>query len=328
MAEIEETERKTSLEEFGDEMALLLDKAIDDESVGFENPNLVVCWEKKDCKKDDCPVYEQKANLRCWQIAGTYCGGKVQGQFAEKYQNCVQCDVYKAACPTAYERIGEGINNLLYIIRKKNRYTREQMEKITHLNKELSSALENLDNKNRQIQELVITDKLTKLYNRNYMFSTLEDEISRYARYDYKFSIIMLDIDNFKRLNDTYGHLAGDAVLNNLGSMLKDKLRPTDRAFRFGGEEFVVVLPDTEATIAYIVAERIREAFESKTFSFNTAEDSRSVTVSSTVSIGITAFRNGMSIQQLLDEADVAMYKAKSLGKNRVVRHDQIDDIE
>ncbi|GBE03196.1 MAG TPA: GGDEF domain-containing protein [Nitrospirae bacterium] len=328
MANENKKKSAVDIEEFSNEMVFLLDRAIKDDNVTFENPNLIVCWEKKECKKDDCPIYNQKEELRCWQVAGTYCGGNIQGQFADKYQNCMQCDVYKAACPTNAERIGEGVNNLLYLIRKKTHHAEEQMAKITHLNKELSSALENLDNKNRQIQELVITDKLTKLYNRNYLFSTLEDEISRCARYDYKFSILMMDIDNFKVINDTYGHLAGDEILSFLGAMLKEKLRPTDRAFRFGGEEFVIVLPDTEATISYIVAERIRAAFECKTFSFTSDTDTKPATISNTLSIGITGYEKGMSIQKLLDEADEAMYKAKSLGKNRVVRHDELGTLE
>ncbi|HDN94591.1 MAG TPA: GGDEF domain-containing protein, partial [Nitrospirae bacterium] len=147
-------------------------------------------------------------------------------------------------------------------------------------------------------------------------------------RYDYKFSILMMDIDNFKVINDTYGHLAGDEILSFLGAMLKEKLRPTDRAFRFGGEEFVIVLPDTEATISYIVAERIRAAFECKTFSFTSDTDTKPATISNTLSIGITGYEKGMSIQKLLDEADEAMYKAKSLGKNRVVRHDELGTLE
>jgi diguanylate cyclase (GGDEF)-like protein len=320
--------RPSVMEVRASEIVSLLDRAINDDNVTFNNPHLTVCWEEKDCKKDACSLHSQKKELRCWQIAGTYCGGKIQGQFAEKYQNCMQCDVYKAACPTVVEKIGEGINNLLFLIRKKNILTHEQMHRIDHLNKEYSSALENLDNKNRQIQELVITDKLTKLYNRNYMFTTFEDEISRTARYEYKFSVLMMDIDNFKKINDTYGHLAGDEILSFLGALLKEKLRPTDRAFRFGGEEFVVVLPESEMTISYLIAERIRKAFESKAFSFTLSSDPKPAIISNTLSIGLTDYKKGMTIQQLLDEADAAMYKAKSSGKNKVVRHDELDTIK
>lgn len=147
MTEEKKQNHAADIEVFGNEIVSLLDRAINDDTITFNNPHLIVCWEKKDCKKDDCFLYNQKKELRCWQISGTYCGGKIQGQFAQKYQNCMQCDVYKAACPTIVERIGEGVNNLLFLMRKKNLLTREQLHKITHLNKEFSSALENLDSK-------------------------------------------------------------------------------------------------------------------------------------------------------------------------------------
>ncbi|MBI4844998.1 MAG: diguanylate cyclase [Candidatus Omnitrophica bacterium] len=318
---------KEIVERITKEIIPLFDLAIKNDSVLYKNPNLKQCWNEKNCKKESCPVFKNESNLRCWQIAGTYCGGKIQGLFAEKYDNCKMCEVYKKACPTIVEELGENFNNLMYLVHKQKHITADHVKKIDHLNKELFSALENLDLKNREIQELVITDKLTGLYNRNYLFATLEDEISRSMRYDYQFSLLMMDLDDFKKINDEYGHLEGDKILSFLGEMLKTKLRKTDRSFRYGGEEFVIVLPETEMTIAFMVAERIRAAFEAKTFSMHHPATSKDTLLSPTLSIGVISYQKGLSIQDLLGKADEAMYKAKSLGKNKVVRHDELSTL-
>lgn len=308
------------LKEIHEKILPLVERAILKDNIIFENTNLKVCWKVKNCDKAECLVFNKEDNLRCWQIAGTYCGGKIQGTFAEKYKNCKLCEIYKAACPTAAEELGEGFSNLLFLINKQKRYNKKQMEEINHLNKELSSTIENLDKKNRAIQELVITDKLTGLFNRNYLFTVLEDEILRSERYDTNFSILMLDIDDFKKVNDEFGHLVGDNLLSSLGVLINRILRKTDRAFRYGGEEFVVVLPETEVTIANIVANRIREQFENNIITIN--ENSNKIDIARTLSIGITYFQKGSTTQGLLKQADEAMYTAKAQGKNKVIRYD------
>jgi len=304
------------------EILPLLDQAIVDDSVAFDNANLKECWNEKKCENTKCAVHNNEANLRCWQISGTYCGGKVQGVFAEKYGNCKACDLYKAACPTVVEELGEGLNNLLFLIHKQKAHNAKQLDSIKHLNSELSSAIENLDAKNRSIQELIITDKLTGLFNRNYLFTVLEDEISRCQRYNSSFSILMIDIDNFKTVNDEFGHLAGDNLLTLLGTHVKKTIRNTDRPFRYGGEEFVIVLPETEATIALIIADRIRTTFEN--VSIEIAASSGPKKVSRTLSIGAAFYTQGVTAQLLLQHADMAMYRAKTEGKNRVFRYDNL----
>ena len=285
----------------------------------FQNPHIVNCWEIKGCEMKDCPAYD-KTGIPCWYLAGTYCGGKIQGAFAEKCGGCRQCEVFKEFCPTVVEEVGEAVNNLLYMVREGKKASQKQLGKIEYLNKELLSALENLDTRNREIQELVITDKLTGIYNRNYLTTVLEDEIQRSQRGNNPLALMMIDLDDFKPINDTYGHGFGDKILSFLGAMLQSTLRKCDRPFRYGGEEFVVVLPDTDTTIALAVAERIRETFEKEPFAVE-VKDKIQKTVYLTLSVGLATYGQGMSAGELLKHADLAIYKAKSEGKNRVVRY-------
>ncbi len=310
------------LEHLRTEILPLFDRAITDDNVVFKNPNLIDCWQEKTCTREECPSFN-KLGLRCWQISGTYCGGKTQGAFVDKYDNCKSCNVFKDACPTIVEELGEHFNNLLFLIRKQKKQDKIQRQSIDHLNKELRSALENLQTRNMEIQTLVITDKLTGLYNRHYLSTVMEDEVIRCSRKEYQFSILMIDVDNFKTLNDNYGHLFGDKVLSELGRLIKNNIRNYDKAFRFGGEEFVVILPETDQTIAWMVAERIRESFAQNTFTVTTSE-SIEKKINRTLSIGIASYDEGLSVDDLVKYADMAMYTAKSQGKNRVVRSSEI----
>ena len=302
-----------------EEIIPLFDRAILDENAYFQNPHIINCLKKKNCTRESCPVFHNET-ARCWQIAGTYCGGNVQGSFAEKYENCRKCDVFQAGCPTIVEELGENLNNLLFLLRKEKRLTRSQNDKNEYLNRELLSALENLDTRNREIQELVITDKLTGLYNRHYLMTSLEDEIDRCHRRENRFAIMMIDVDNFKSVNDTYGHTFGDVLLAYLGGMLRKQIRKYDRPFRYGGEEFVVILPETDLTIAWVVAERIRTTFEKEQFRFE-VKDAPVTTVARSLSIGLVRYEPNMTPETLLAHADEAMYKAKTQGKNRVIKY-------
>lgn len=326
MSETGDSDLNVILARIHNEILPLLDAAITDDSVVFANPHLTPCWKAKNCACATCPVLNNEMDLRCWHIAGTYCGGRTQGVFAEKFENCKLCDVYRAACPTIVEELGEGINNYLYLIRKQKAHNAKQLQQISHLNKELASAIENLDTKNREIQELVIADRLTGLFNRGYLFTVLEDEITRCQRYDSKLSLLMMDLDDFKCVNDEHGHQAGDKVLSALGTFLKSRIRKTDRCFRYGGEEFVIILPETEITLANIIANRMREEYEKQVVVIERPDGAKPIEISRTLSIGVTCCREGSSPQELLKEADRAMYEAKTQGKNRVVRHDLIGE--
>lgn len=161
---------------------------------------------------------------------------------------------------------------------------------------------------------LSITDSLTDLFNSRHLYERLEVEIARAVRYGHALTLMMLDVDNFKRFNDSYGHLAGDNVLVGLADMIRVCLRRSDSAYRFGGEEFVVLLPETDIEQTRLVAERIRAGFAELV---HTPEPD--CQVKSTVSIGVTSYRPTESAADCIRRADEAMYAAKRDGKNRVV---------
>lgn len=305
----------------------LFEQALSNNGCIFPNPDIVKCWKSLDCQTTSCILYgDESEAVRCWQVTGTYCGGEPQGSFVQKYGSCSNCKVFKESCPTIVEELGEHFNNVMFLLNKQKQKVLEDNRHIEHLNQELLSALEQLDVKNREIQEIMITDKLTGLFNRHYLITVLEDEIARCHRYGHPLAIMMLDIDKFKSFNDNYGHIAGDKMLSFIGALIKENIRKFDRAFRYGGEEFVVVLPETDLTLAYIVAERIRKGFEAKSFSVNRKEASSEKTASRTLSIGITATfaykTNNINVEELITQTDKALYQAKSKGGNICIRYE------
>jgi diguanylate cyclase (GGDEF)-like protein len=159
------------------------------------------------------------------------------------------------------------------------------------------------------------TDHLTGLFNRNKGAEVLEYEMSRATRYQRPLSIILLDVDSFKNINDTYGHLAGDHILQAVADTARETVRTVDNLIRWGGEEFVVLLPDTELEAAVQVAERLREAIAKTPIRVPTAE------ISITASFGVARKdENTPDVETLLARADQAMYIAKYLGRNRVAK--------
>lgn len=164
-------------------------------------------------------------------------------------------------------------------------------------------------------KRLAITDELTDLYNYRYLQQRLDEEIGRADRYSKRLSFLMLDVDNFKRVNDTHGHRVGDGVLAEMAQVIKSTVREVDVVARYGGEEFSVVLPETDASGAFIVAEKIREAVSIARFKDEDGER----TIHITVSIGLASYPvHAHDKESLLKAADDAVYRAKETGKNRV----------
>ncbi len=164
--------------------------------------------------------------------------------------------------------------------------------------------------------ELAVIDPLTGLYNRRYLSSHLDNLIKKSAETNHPVSLLIIDIDFFKSVNDTYGHDAGDEVLKDFGRRLASNVRGMDLACRIGGEEFVIVMPETDISLAYTVAERLREDVASVPFELSSSETSLEVTIS----IGVTAAEDpSESSSSLLSRADQALYRAKEEGRNRVV---------
>lgn len=162
-------------------------------------------------------------------------------------------------------------------------------------------------------RHLSLTDALTGLYNRRHLDSNLEREFLRSKRYNNNLSIAMIDIDFFKRVNDTYGHLCGDYVLKEVAYMILDTLRKTDMVFRCGGEEFVALLTETPLEKALIPLERLRKRIEEYPFEYNNNK------FQVTISIGVNSTESGVDTAgEFLDGADKALYSAKNNGRNQI----------
>lgn len=161
----------------------------------------------------------------------------------------------------------------------------------------------------KRLEELWMTDHLTGLHNRQSIDQLWEREIQRSVRYGDIFSVLLIDIDHFKQVNDNYGHLVGDELLFQFAQLLQQVSRDTDHVGRWGGEEFVVLIPNTNLSSAVLMAEKLRDTIES--FNFTTVGKL-------TVSIGLATYRNGMNQDELFAVADAALYRAKACGRNRV----------
>ncbi len=198
------------------------------------------------------------------------------------------------------------------VIGRISKFTDDEKEQFTYLGNQISVALDNTI-VHRRVQELSISDPLTGLYNRRYLTTRLAEEWSRCVRQQEPLSIILGDIDNFKTINDTYGHSRGDEVLKKLGNILEQITRKENVAARYGGDEFVAVYTNMGSADAAIKAEAIRSAFEQCTFSWA----DRKITVS----IGVVSYPEIKveSAEELIQQADKAMYKAKREGENRIV---------
>jgi len=182
----------------------------------------------------------------------------------------------------------------------------------THL--EIKNLHDELREKNRQLEELATTDGLTKIYNRRYFLEILDLEFQRAKRYGSKLAFIMIDVDDFKSFNDNYGHLLGDRILADVARILRENIRMPDQIGRYGGEEFSLMMPETDIAGAQSMAERLRRNIEE----FSVYE--RGEELKLTISIGLAAYpRNGVeTVDDLIKLADDALLEAKREGKNRI----------
>jgi len=201
------------------------------------------------------------------------------------------------------------IGSLILASRKSNAYSRRQIKLLEKVALQIAAPIENAQLYARLEQKSRI-DELTGLFNRRYFEERLKEELSRHSRYGDVFSIFMIDLDNFKAYNDVYGHPAGDILLGHIGRIIKNSVRNVDQAFRYGGDEFVVILPQTARDAAYVVAERVRRQI---------AEEMQKKAIAVTCSIGLASYpADGMLSGELVDVADTALYHAKRTGGNRI----------
>ncbi len=165
----------------------------------------------------------------------------------------------------------------------------------------------------QRIQELAITDGLTQVFSRRYFLERFREELVRSEKFNYSFSCLMIDIDHFKDYNDRYGHLVGDAILREVSKTIKENIRQIDLMGRYGGEEFSLILTETDKEKAELAAERIRQAIENKRIRVYNED------LKATVSIGVSTFPiDAKDMEQLIDKADLALYQAKEAGRNKV----------
>lgn len=183
-------------------------------------------------------------------------------------------------------------------------------DKYVELNELLKYEIELRKDVEKQLLESSIRDPLTNLYNRMKLLASLEDEMTRSLRYKDPLSIIILDVDNFKQINDQFGHHTGDMVLIELSRRISNSIRNCDVFARWGGEEFIILLPHTEKKMAAELAERLRQKLEEKDF-----DDAGRVTAS----FGVSMFRDGDGANSFINRADERLYIAKQNGRNRVV---------
>jgi len=191
-------------------------------------------------------------------------------------------------------------------------------EKIVRGQRIQTAILRNISDRKALEEELrlqSITDTLTELYNRRHFHSLARNETERSLRNGNPFSILLMDVDRFKQYNDAFGHDEGDKVLRALGEEIRKNIRTMDTGFRHGGEEFLVLLPETAGEAAIVPAERLRKRFSAIPFLPHPDEEPRRVTLS----IGVAEFHPGTSIDDLVRSADRAMYAAKNAGRNRTV---------
>ena len=170
----------------------------------------------------------------------------------------------------------------------------------------------------KRLEQLVNTDALTTLWNRRAMNEHLSILVNNHNKYQTDFSVTILDIDFFKKVNDTYGHQYGDYVLKTVAELMKQSFRKTDLLYRYGGEELIMIMPETNIEGALIPVQRLRRMVEEYDFEYN------GVKAKVTVSIGLTMnYQNLSSSAEILKTADEALYRAKEGGRNRVVLHEQ-----
>lgn len=221
----------------------------------------------------------------------------------------------------------QAVEGLMVDVTRQQLYERQLEEQREHLEEivaartsELVTEIEQRRELEIQLREMSVRDALTGLGNRRVMDTFITTELSRAERYDHPFAVIMMDLDHFKILNDTYGHQGGDEVLRWVAGIIKASVRSCDRAVRYGGEEMAILLPESDIDGAFLVAERVRQRLDRERIDL-ALESGEVVPVHVTMSIGVAAFpAHASDADLLISAADQALYRAKRSGRNRVCR--------
>lgn len=239
----------------------------------------VKCWEIKKCSDAECPAYNSKCR-RCWIISGS-CGDNaadIQYQFVKKYTYCQNCDVFlEAVCK----------------------------DPVTEIQEHLIILTHSLRTKQFDLRKIATTDSLTGLFNRNYFDMSIPREIEKAKRLKNDLLFFMIDIDNFKIFNDTYGHQYGDKILNGCAEILRKSVRSSDLLIRYGGDEFLVVMHPDSIESAGKLKERITKGLQEWN-NMNPENDSKL-----SISIGSAVWKPESLLTDVMKEADKEMYRNK-----------------
>ena len=240
-------------------------------------------------------------NFPLWMKASEFVGNSVQDvldiKIAKRFMKCL-----KQAAKTGNTQI------LQYQLSVGGKIRHYEARIVATWEEEVLAIVRDFTDQ-RQAEKMAETDPLTNIYNRRKFSKLLDQEIQRVKRYDRSLSMALLDIDHFKRVNDTYGHDTGDYVLRRITELIKENIRITDILARYGGEEFIIIIPETDVKGASRQIDRMRKAIEKNSFSG---------VGNLTISAGITHYMRGDSCKSMITRADKALYLAKEEGRNRV----------
>jgi diguanylate cyclase (GGDEF)-like protein len=242
------------------------------------------CWERNNCGNQSCPAWGQR-KCRCWLVSGTLCDGAAHDVISEKFRSCLECPVYKDA-----------------VSANPVKETEEHLIVLVHA----------LARKQEELNSLATTDYLTGLHNRRYFDLLIPSEIELMIRNMGVIYITVLDIDDFKLANDTYGHLVGDKILQACASILSAATRKSDLLVRFGGDEFLIAsnCADNDENCAEITHQRILERLET----WNQEHPADGLAFS--ISLGHSVMKEGVTLEAAITEADRRMYQNKNLKRS------------
>ncbi len=229
---------------------------------------------------------------------------------ADKISNKLDLDI--SHLRKEYRYLASNYEKLLKQTQKLINMADYNQKKLIETNEIVEEKVIKLTQAEEKLKKLALTDSLTGLHNRRGINNFLTELITRNKRFGDAFSIIIIDIDHFKRINDSYGHLTGDLVLKEISDTLCTSLRAFDHIARWGGEEFLLALPDTNIEGAKILAEKMREKIENLKMSFNDCQ------INVTISLGVCGYNPEYGINKCLELADKELYKSKIGGRNMV----------
>lgn len=246
----------------------------------------VRCWEQKNCINTGCPAYKSECG-RCWLLAGSLCGASGQNGERTERRNCCECEIYQAnVCRDPLCEIQEQIITLVH----------------------------NLRSRQLELKEMAIHDPLTGLKNRRFFDMYIPHEVERVNRSQESLVVVVIDVNDFKEINDAYGHSYGDRVLKECATILHKAVRGTDLLFRFGGDEFVIVMSRAGDPEAQVVVRRINERLAA----WNAIHAGDCPKIS--FSIGYSLLTHTREIFEVMSEADLRMYEDKRRWKELRVR--------